>query len=120
MATYFVCAIPDTMFSDIEGRVVVNHKRISLEKAKELIGEGVIACVDKSDEATMDAIRRRFWIQVEVPEDPPQVILMSGDKVIALRVRDLPQPVDRRKYSDQDLARAKFEFSLYRVEDFFE
>ena len=82
---------------------------------KELIAgpEGVISCVNKSHEATIDAIKRRFDIAVAVPEVPPQVSLASGDKLIVVGVRDLPRLTDRREYTDREIAKAKFAFSLY-------
>ena len=113
MATYFGFAIADSMFGDED--CTIRRKKISLESVKELIGEGVISCVNKSHTATISAIARRFGIVVEVPEDPPRVSLAFGDRIIVVGVRDLPRLTDRREYSNREIARAKFVFSLYSV-----
>ena len=116
MATYFGFAVADSMFDELEECVVLREK-ISLEKVKErVVGpEGVISCVNKSHEATIDAIKRRLDIAVEVPKEPPRVSLASGDNLIVVGVRNLPRLTDRREYTNREIAKAKFAFSLYTV-----
>ena len=116
MATYFGFAIADSMFGDED--CSIRRKKISLENVKELIDEGVISCVNRSHEATIRAIARKFRIEVEVPEEPPRVSLALGDRIIVVGVRGLPRLTDRREYSNREIARAKFVFSLYSVDDF--
>lgn len=109
---YFGFAIADSMF---EGDVAIKRRQIGVDAVKALIGQGVIPCLNPSHVATIDAMRRRFEIDVDIPSTPPQVKLGDGDELIVMGVRGLPRMTDRHEYTEEEIAAATFSFSLYTV-----
>ena len=110
---YFGFALASSMFS---GDVTISRKVISPEMAKNIIEAGIISCINGSHKATIDTLEPRFGISgIEVPEKPPVVSLQNGDSVLVLGVRGLPRLEDRHHYTDDEVAKATFEFVLYTV-----
>lgn len=72
-------------------------------------------CLNPSHKATIDAMRARFGIEVEIPETPPKVALTTGDSIIVMGVRGLPRLTDRHEYTEEEIATATFSFSEYTV-----
>ena len=110
--TYFGFAIADSMFN---GNCTITRRILSLDEVKERIKEGVISCLNPSHKATIQAMKNRFGIEVEIPETPPRVTLNSGDSVIVLGVRGLPRLTDRHEYTEEEIANASFSFAEYTV-----
>lgn len=109
---FFGFALADSMF---EGDVTVKRRQIDVDEAKALIASGVIPCLNPSHVATISAMRRRFDIDVTIPETPPQVKLGVGDELIVMGVRGLPRLTDRHEYTEEEIAAATFSFSRYTV-----
>nr|DAI56534.1 MAG TPA: hypothetical protein [Bacteriophage sp.] len=109
---YFGFAIADSMFS---GDVVIKRRQIDVDVVKALVGQGVIPCLNPSHVATIDAMQRRFGIDVDIPATPPQVKLGDGDVLIVMGVRGLPRLTDHHEYTEEEVAQATFNFSLYTV-----
>jgi len=57
----------------------------------------------------------RYGISVEIPEKPPTVALDHGDSVLVMGVRGLPRLEDRHHYTDEEVAKATFKFTVYTV-----
>jgi hypothetical protein len=112
MRTYFGFAIADSMFN---GDCTINRRSLSVEEAKERIGQGVESCCNQSHKATINAMSSRFGIEVAIPEVPPRVSLDAGDVVIVMGVRGLPRLTDRHEYTEEEIAKASFLFAEYRV-----
>ena len=113
MKTYFGFALADSMFSGSD--VLINRKRLTADEAVAVIKEGVVPCLNPSHLATIDVMRKRFGIDTPIPEKPPQVVLGGGDRLLVMGVRGLPRLTDRHEYSEDEVAKATFEFSLYTV-----
>lgn len=110
---YFGFALADSMFV---GDCNVKRRELSIERAKALIEEGVEPCLNPSHKATIDAMKVRFGIDVEIPEVPPRIQLsQTGDELIVMGVRGLPRLTDRHEYNEEEIANAEFSFSLYKV-----
>lgn len=109
---YFGFAIADSMFED---DAIITKRKIDVVEAKEIIAQGIIPCLNPSHVATIDAMRRRFDIDVEIPATPPQVKLYRKDRVIVMGVRGLPRMTDRHEYIEEEIAAATFSFSLYTI-----
>ena len=62
---YFGFAIADSMFED---DAIIAKMKIDVDEVKQIISEGVIPCLNPSHVATIDAMRRRFGIDVTIPE----------------------------------------------------
>ncbi len=60
-------------------------------------------------------MRRRFGIEVPIPERAPRVLLESGDSVVVMGVRGLPRLEDRHEYTDSEVEGAQFSFSIFSV-----
>ena len=113
MKTYFGFAIANSMFV---GYCNIRRRLIDAEEVqKALAGENVISCVNKSHEATIAAAKSRFGLEVPVPEAPPTVKLIPGDRIIVMGVSGLPRLVDRHEYTGDEIAAAGFEFAEYAV-----
>lgn len=113
MKKYFGFALADSMFT---GDVTISRRVLTPEQVKEMARDGVLTpCLNPSHQATIDAARERFGIEVEIPETPPRVVVESGDSVIVMGVRGLPRLTDRHEYTAEEIASATFNFSEYTV-----
>ena len=112
MTIYFGFAIADGMFSD---HAIICREGLSSEKAIAMISNGVTPCVNKFHTATIDAMQSRFGINVSIPDTPPRVTLDGGDSIIVMSVRGLPRLTESRHYTPQEIEKATFAFSSYRV-----
>lgn len=112
MKTYFGFALASSMFI---GECDIARRVLSVTEVKAWVAQGVESCCNPSHQATIDAMRSRFGIEVAIPEAPPKVSLASGDGVIVMEVRGLPRLTDRHEYTEEEIARASFIFVEYRV-----
>lgn len=112
MAKYFGFALADSMFN---GDCIITRRSLSVDDVKAMEQE-FTPCLNPSHQATIDAMRQRFGIEVAIPEQPPRVILNSGDSVVVMGVRGLPRLTDRHEYTEEEIAGATFSFSMYTVE----
>jgi len=111
MKTFFGFAIADSMFP---AECTIRRTSLSVGTAKAWI-ETAIPCLNRSHQATIQAMESRFGIHVDIPKDPPQVALESGDALIVMGVRGLPRMTDRHEYTAEEIAGATFQFALYEV-----
>ena len=112
MSTYFGFALADSMFV---GDCTITRRVIGVEEAQAMIARGVESCCNPSHQATINAMRSRFGIDVLIPETPPRVALGPGDAVIVMGVRGLPRLTDRHEYTEEEVASAPFVFAVYTV-----
>lgn len=113
--TFFGFALADSMFASIGGMCTIVRRSLSVEQVSKKVVEGVISCCNPSHVTTIDAMRARFGLHVEIPASSPRVALAHGDAVIVMGVRGLPRLTDRHEYTAEEVAQATFEFSLYEV-----
>lgn len=112
MKVFFGFALADSMFS---GECTIARKVLSVEEVKDLVKAGVKPCLNPSHETTISAMRKRFEIDVEIPDQPPRVSLQQGDSIIVMGVRGLPRLTDRHEYTDGEISAATFGFAMYTV-----
>lgn len=112
MKVYFSFALADSMFS---GNVKIYRTEITPKEVKSYIEQGVESCCNKSHVATITALRTKHGIEAPIPETPPKVLLEKGDSLIVLGVRGLPRLIDRHEYTEEEIAKSEFGFSLYQV-----
>jgi hypothetical protein len=110
--TYFGFALADGMFV---GDCTIFRRVLTVDMVKDLVAQGVESCCNPSHKSTIEAMRSRFGIDVSIPEAPPRVVLNSGDSVIVMGVRGLPRLTDRHEYTEDEIASATFNFSMYTV-----
>lgn len=115
MKRYFGFALADSMFV---GNCKIIRVESSAEWVKGAVEYGAESCCNPSHAATIAAMRKRFGIDVAIPETPPRVVLEPGDQVIVMGVRGLPRLTDRHEYSKEEIAKATFSFAVYTVEPF--
>lgn len=114
--TFFGFALADGMFATA-GACQIVRRPLSVGQVAAKVAEGVVSCCNPSHVSTIDAMRARFGLHVEIPETPPRVALARGDAVIVMGVRGLPRLTDRHEYTASEVAQATFEFSEYTVGD---
>jgi len=114
MRKYFGFAISDSMFS---GNISVTRNEMTAQEVKSFIGsEDVIACLNPSHTATIDAMQRRFGIEIAIPSEPPKVSLNTGDTLVVMTVRGLGRLTDRHEYTAEEIERASFTFARWDIE----
>ena len=112
---YFGFALADSMFS---GSCDIRRRTLTADEVKAMAMAGELTpCLNPSHQATIDAMRSRFGIDVAIPETPPRVSLGVGDSVVVMGVRGLPRLTDRHEYSEEEIASATFSFSEYTIVD---
>lgn len=111
MKKYFGFAIADNMTPE---RCILKKEPLEKAMLKTEI-ESAISCVNVSHQATIDALRNRFGIQVVAPVVPPKVSLDFGDELIVMSVRGLPRLTDRHEYTQAEIDNATFAFSIYTI-----
>lgn len=110
---YFGFALADSMFT---GDVTIDRMVIDTDEVRALAADGKLTpCLNPSHQATIDAMRTRYDINVTIPETPPRVCLSSGDSVIVMGVRGLPRLTDRHEYTESEIQAATFSFAKYTV-----
>lgn len=108
---YFGFALADSMFN---GDCMIMRKALTADEVK-VMAQELTPCLNPSHKATIDAMRARFDIDVEIPEQPPRVSVGIGDGVVVMGVRGLPRLTDRHEYTEEEIAAATFSFSEYTV-----
>lgn len=111
MTTFFGFALADSMFS---GDCTITRRSLAAEEVRERAAS-FTPCLNPSHQATIDAMRARYGIEVLVPETPPRVVVNPGDSVVVMGVRGLPRLTDRHEYTEEEIAAATFTFSEYSV-----
>ena len=110
---FFGFALADSMF---QGNCTIQRRTLTADHVRSMAEAGVLTpCLNPSHAATISAMRQRFGIDVVIPETPPKVSLGVGDSVVVMGVRGLPRLTDRHEYTEEEIARATFSFSEYRV-----
>jgi len=110
MAVYFGFALADSMFA---GDVTISRRGLSVEEVREIVGRGVVPCLNPTHAPTIGAMRELFGIEVEIPETAPRVFLDHGDSVVVMGVRGLSRLEGRHEYTADEISSATFSFSIY-------
>ena len=111
MTDYVGFAISDSMF---DGDVAISRRRLSPGEAKPLISSAV-PCVNPSHTSTIDALKRRYDVEIAVPQTAPVIKLKLGDRLVVIGVRGLPRLEGRHEYTQHEIEAADFGFSLWEV-----
>ena len=111
---YFGFAVADSMF---DGSCEISRTVMTAEEVKNLVAAGdVIPCLNPSHQATIDAMRIRYGIDITIPPVAPKVVLNKGDNLLVMSVRGLARlNADRHEYTEDEIASATFSFSKYAV-----
>ncbi len=112
--TFFGFGVAPSMFPSNCGIV---KKGLGPEQAKAVIAEGVEACLNPSHKASIDVMQARFGIEVVIPTKAPVVKLENGDRLLVMGVSGLPRLESRHEYTVEEIAGAKFDFSLWMVSE---
>lgn len=110
MTTFFGFALADSMF---QGDGVIERRTLTVEAVRSLLAAGIESCCNPSHTATIAAMRSRFNLEVDIPNQPPLAKLFHGDAVIVMGVRGLPRLTDRHEYTEAEIASASFSFTHY-------
>ena len=105
MKTYFGFGIAPGMFP---ANCSIRKEELMPGQAKATITEGVVPCLNPSHKASIDAMKARFGIVVEIPTKAPQVLVGVGERVLVMGVMGLPRLENRHEYTAEEVANAKF------------
>ena len=111
---FFGFALADSMFAEA-GDCTITRRSITVDEVREMAGD-FIPCLNPSHKPTIEAAKQRYGLEVEIPSVPPRVSLKRGDSVVVMGVRGLPRLTDRHEYTEEEIAQATFDFSVYTVE----
>jgi len=89
----------------------INHDRVRTT----LQGSNVVSALNPSHASTIDVIKRKFWIDLPIPERAPKVSLQSGDQLIVIQAQ-LPRLAEGEVHSAETVENAAIKFSLWRVQ----
>jgi hypothetical protein len=113
MTTYFGFAIADGMFPATSN---ASRRPISVEEVKAKMSAGYTSCCNPQHRATNTAAKKRYGLDITVPEKASMVSLKAGDEVIVMSVRGLPRlEENRHEYTEQEIEKATFAFGHWTV-----
>ena len=113
MKKYFGFALADSMFT---GNCTILRRALTADEVRMMAEAGeLIPCLNPSHQATINAMRQSYQIDLWIPKAPPKVELGVGDSLVVMGVRGLPRLTDRHEYTDAEIAAATFSFSEYTV-----
>jgi hypothetical protein len=108
MATYFGFAFSASMLP--RGIVNVQKADLLIGQVKARLAGGYVSACNRSHQATIEVAKARFGLEINIPDNPPRVFLIPGDCLVLMQVTGLPRLTDRREYSTEEIAGAKFQF----------
>lgn len=110
---YFGFALADSMF---KGNCTIHRSVLTPDEVHAMVEAGELTpCLNPSHQATIEAMRQRYGIDILIPETPPRVEVGAGDSVVVMGVRGLPRLTDRHEYTEEEIAQATFSFAEYSV-----
>ena len=112
MTTYISLAISDTMFPDSAS---LSKKSINHDDLRLILQGPVLSALNPSHKSTIDVIKRKFWIDLPIPERAPKVSLVSGDQLVVIQAQ-LPRLAEGEIHSAETVENAQIKFSLWKVQ----
>lgn len=110
--TFISLAVSATMFPE-SGSIAMAP--LNPEQVKEILAtESVESALNPSHVTTIDLIRRKFDIDLPIPDKAPKVLLGTGDSVIILQAA-LPRLAEGEKHNDETVNNAKISFRKWTV-----
>ncbi|MGI9211356.1 MAG: hypothetical protein ACR2HF_02690 [Methylococcaceae bacterium] len=95
---------------------VVEFKPVTVDGVKALLADGYLSVCNPSHQVTLDAVHKKYGIQLDVPAVAPRVLLSQGDQLVVFSVSGLPRlGGDRYEYSEEEIASASLNLVLVTV-----
>lgn len=118
MTVFISLALSDTMFPDA---CSASKRSLEPEEIRFMLeGSGnysVVSALNPSHATTIDAIRRRFDLELPIPERAPKVQLEAGDFLVVVQAQ-LPRLAEGQVHSQETIDTAVFKFSLWTVDEY--
>jgi len=111
MSVFISLAISDTMFP---AECNLSKSPLSPAEVQRILGGDVVSALNPSHASTIDVIRRKFDLDLPIPERAPKVSLQSGDALIVLQAQ-LPRLAEGEVHSQETVKNAQIKFSLWEV-----
>lgn len=112
MTTFISLAVSATMFPE---NGVISMVALDPEDMQEVLAnESIVSALNPSHITTIDAIRRRFGIELPIPERAPKVLLQDGDCVVIIQAQ-LPRLAEGEVHSDETVFQAPISFRRWTV-----
>ncbi len=116
MTTYIAFAFSLNMISS--EKAVIFKQRHDFEPGSNLVKmqlEGAVSAANPRHASTVAEIKRRFDIDIEVPEKPPSISLDIGDVLWVIQVGSLPRLDVAREYTEEEMAIASLTFERVEI-----
>lgn len=110
---YVGFAIADGMFV---GSCIIKKTPLEVEEAREILSQkGYVTVANPSHRLTFEALANKHSIVITPPPTAPKVLLNQGDEFLVLAVAGLPRLEGRHEYTQEEVSRCNFSFSLWNV-----
>jgi hypothetical protein len=119
MTTFISLATSATMFPAVPYGGTIITSTLTPELVQRRISAGVSSALNPSHASTIDAIRRRYGLELALPvlthgQRAPQVKLNPGDELFIVQAV-LPRLNEGERHSDETVANAPINFLRWRV-----
>jgi hypothetical protein len=104
--TYLSLAMSATMFPL---PAHLSMRPLSPAQVKDAVAAGVVSALNPSHASTIEVIRRKFGIDLPIPERAPKVSLTPSDRLILIQA-NLPRLAEGARHSDETVAAAPISF----------
>ena len=104
-----------TAFEFIPELEKTQPKEIKPEEVVELLSSYYHSCFRNEHKPVLDIVKRRFNINIGIPEEPILYPLRKGDKVIIVVVANTRRLGYEEKYTLEELRKARIFFRQYIV-----
>ena len=113
MTTFISLAVSATMFPENGS---IRMEPLTSDDIQDILAsENIASALNPSHATTIDAIRRRFDIDLPIPERASKVLLGYGDSVVILQAQ-LPRLAEGEVHSDETVQSAPISFRRWTVE----
>jgi hypothetical protein len=114
MKTIVNNAISDSMFAFLKGETLLTRRPLTPQEARAIIDSGVETAFNPSHANTARAVERKTGVRIPIAGKPARVSLGIGDRLLVVSLAG-SLPRETREFTDDELDRVNFVFSLWTV-----
>ena len=115
MTIYISLAASATMFPENGS---IRMESITAQTVQDIIDthpeSEIVSALNPSHASTIDVIRRRYGLELPIPERAPKVSLQSGDSLVVIQA-NLPRLAEGAVHSDETVQNAPISFRFWTV-----
>lgn len=112
---YISLAVSATMFPE---NCAIKCEPITAQTVQNILDvhpeSEIVSALNPSHATTLDVIRRRYGLELPIPERAPKVSLQSGDSLVIIQA-NLPRLNEGERHSDETVENAPISFRFWSV-----